>query len=79
MVKNALHEIIYYHRKQASLSRNQLAELSGVGKTVIYDLEKGKQTVRWANIIAVLEVLNVTICFESPLMENYEKSHRERT
>jgi len=79
MVKNDLHKIIHFHRKQAKLSRNQLAELSGVGKTVIYDIEKGKQTVRWANIMAILDILNITICFESPLMENYEKSYRERT
>ncbi len=79
MVKNALHHVIHYHRKQAGLSRNELAKLSGIGKTVIYDLEKGKQTVRWANIMAILNVLNITIHFESPLMENYEKSHRERT
>jgi hypothetical protein len=29
--------------REAKLSREQLAELVGVGKTVMYDLEKGKQ------------------------------------
>ncbi len=69
-----LHKIIFYHRKQAKLSRNELAELAGVGKTVIYDLENGKKTVRWANILAILNALNIKLDFKSPLMEEFEKS-----
>jgi len=33
-------EIVLFHRKQSGLSRDQLAVLAGVGKTVIYDIEK---------------------------------------
>ncbi len=33
-------EIIRLHRRAARLSRIELAELAGVGKTVIYDIEK---------------------------------------
>ena len=73
-VTNRLHEIILYHRKQAKLSRNELAELADVGKTVIYDLENGKKTVRWINILAILDALNIHLKFQSPLMEEYEKS-----
>ncbi len=39
-------EIVLFHRKKSGLSRNQLADLAGVGKTVIYDIEKGKETMR---------------------------------
>ena len=73
-VRNNLQNIVYYHRKQAQLSRNELADLAGVGKTVIYDLEKGKETIKWSTIQAILSVLNIKILFESPLMESYEKS-----
>jgi len=73
-VNNELHKIILYHRKQAKLSRNELAELADVGKTVIYDLEKGKITVRWSTILAILDTLNIHLTFQSPLMEEYEKS-----
>ncbi len=69
-----LHKIVYYHRKQAKLSRTELAELAGVGKTVIYDMENGKKTIKWSTLIAVLNALNITINFHSPLMEEYEKS-----
>ena len=74
--KTELHHIIHYHRKQAGLSRQELAELAGVGKTVIYDLEKGKQTVKWSTILTILQALNIDISFQSPLMEEYEKSDR---
>ena len=39
-------KLVFFHRKKSGLSRNQLAELAGVGKTLIYDLENGKQTIR---------------------------------
>jgi len=74
-VNNGLHNVILYHRKQAKLSRNELAELAGVGKTVIYDLEKGKRTVKWSTILTILQALNIDIKFQSPLMEEYEKSN----
>ena len=73
-VNNELSKIILFHRKQAKLSRNELAELAGVGKTVIYDLEKGKMTVKWNTILTILLALNIEIKFQSPLMEEYEKS-----
>jgi transcriptional regulator with XRE-family HTH domain len=76
-VNNELSKIILFHRQQAKLSRNDLAELAGVGKTVIYDLEKGKKTVQWNTILAVLHALNIDLKFQSPLMEEYEKSNRK--
>lgn len=78
-VNNEIHEIILFHRKQAKLSREALAELAGVGKTVIYDLEKGKKTVKWLTILAVLHALNIRVLFQSPLMDEYEKSSNKNT
>jgi HTH-type transcriptional regulator / antitoxin HipB len=78
-VNSELQNIILYHRKKAKLSRNELAELAGVGKTVIYDLEKGKTTVKWNTIFTILQALNINIKFQSPLMEVYEKSNRKNT
>ena len=78
-VKNNLQNIILYHRKQAALSRKDLAELAGVGKTVIYDVEKGKKTVKWSSISAILDALNITIKFSSPLIQEYEKSLDKNT
>ena len=64
-----LNEIVLFHRKKSGLSRNQLADLAGVGKTVIYDIEKGKETIRFSTLQKVLTALNIKITFISPLME----------
>ena len=70
-----IHKIVYFHRTQAGLSRKELADLADVGKTVIYDLEKGKKTMRWSTINKILLALNINIHFSSPLMTQYEKSN----
>ena len=62
-------DIVLFHRRKSGLSRNQLADLAGVGKTVIYDIEKGKETIRFSTLQKVLKVLNMKITFTSPLLE----------
>ncbi len=76
-VNNELQNIIYFHRKQAKLNRKDLADLAGVGKTVIYDIEHGKETVKWSTLKVVLEALNIKVKFKSPLMEDYENTQGE--
>lgn len=56
------------HRKAAGLSRQELALLAGVGKTVLYDSEHGKTTIRFDTLNRILETLNVEILFDSPLL-----------
>jgi transcriptional regulator with XRE-family HTH domain len=60
------------HRKAAKLSRKQLAEMAGVGKTVIYDIEKGKVTIQLDTLRKILKVLNIKIELKSPLMSNLQ-------
>lgn len=74
-----LAEVLKLHRKAARLSRIQLAELAGVGKTVIYDLEKGKESVQLDTLRKILKVLNITIVITSPLMVNVSKSSNEKS
>ena len=62
-------EIVLFHRKKSGLTRNELADIAGVGKTVIYDIEKGKETIRFSTLQKVLAALNIKITFTSPLME----------
>jgi HTH-type transcriptional regulator / antitoxin HipB len=69
-----LNEIIAYHRKKSGLSRNELAKLAGVGKTAVYDIEKGKESVQLDTINKILAVLNIAIKFESPLMKEFNTS-----
>lgn len=59
--------LIKVHRKEAGLTQLELANLAGIGKTTVFDIEKNKETVRWSNLLAVLEVLNIKVEFKSPL------------
>lgn len=70
-----LSEIIRKHRKAAGLSQLQLAEMAGVGKTVVFDLEKGKETVRLDTLRKILKVLNIKVQLQSPLMNIIQNSH----
>lgn len=58
--------MIRYFRKQSGLSQQQLAQLAGVGKTVIFDIEKGKTTIQLNNLLKILAVLNIKLKFETP-------------
>lgn len=62
--------IIRGHRKAANLTQLELAELAGVGKTVVFDIEKGKETVKIQTLTKVLKVLNIKMRFSSPLLDN---------
>jgi y4mF family transcriptional regulator len=63
-----LGEIIRKHRKSAGLSQLQLAEMAGVGKTVVYDIEKGKETIKLNTLRKILYVLNIKVELTSPIM-----------
>jgi len=55
------------YRKLAKLSQQQLAILSGVGKTVIYDIEKAKATIKLSTLMYVLDTLNIKVILQPPL------------
>lgn len=58
--------LVYYYRKQSGLSQRELARLAGVGKTVIYDIEKGKASIRLHTLLKVLNILNIQMKFKTP-------------
>lgn len=55
------------HRKKAGLTQLQLANLAGLGKTTVFDIEKNKTTVSWNNLLAVIKILNIEVQFKSPM------------
>ncbi len=76
---NRLKDIILFHRKQSGLTQQELAELAGVGKNMIYELESGKQSVRLENLLKVLQVLNIELDFQSPLRDVFLKNVGDMT
>jgi HTH-type transcriptional regulator / antitoxin HipB len=73
-----LADVIKMHRKAAKLSRIRLAEIAGVGKTVIYDIENGKETIQLNTLRKILRVLNIKIELRSPLMNNLQTNRNEK-
>lgn len=68
MIDFDLGALIKDHRKKAGLTQLELANLAGVGKTTVFDIEKNKETVRLNSLFAVLKVLNIKVDFKSPLI-----------
>lgn len=62
-------QVIQDHRKKAGLTQTRLAQLAGVGKTVIWDLEHGKESVQWDTLKKIFRVLNITVEWRSPLLD----------
>lgn len=73
MKKDCFHQslanTLIKHRKSAGLTQLELADLAGVGKTVVYDLEHAKPGVRLETLLKILHVLNIKINIESPIHE----------
>lgn len=65
--------VIKKHRKAAGLSQLRLAEMSGVGKTVIFDIEKGKETIQLDTLRKILAVLNIKVQLTSPFMNQMNR------
>ena len=64
----ALADIVRQHRKHSGLTQQALAQHAGVGKTVIYDVEHRKTSIRLDTLLKILHVLNIKIHLESPLV-----------
>jgi len=74
LTPKTLSGIIRKHRKVAGLSQLQLAEMAGVGKTVVFNLEKGKETVQLDTLRKILRVLNIKVQLQSQLMHKFLNS-----
>ena len=66
--------IVRFHRKRAGLSRIALADLAGIGKTVVFDLENGKTTVRVDTLFAVLTALNISVLLDGPIIDQWKET-----
>ena len=64
-----LSDLVKIHRKKASLTQIQLANLAGIGKTVVWDIENGKESVQWDTLQKIFRVLNINVGWRSPLID----------
>ncbi len=68
-----LKSIVREHRRLSGLTQAELAKLAGVGKTVIFDIEHGKETVQLDTLKKVLSILNIQMVFKSPVLNREQK------
>ena len=78
MDANQIGKIIRFHRKKSGLSQEGLAQVAGLGKTVIFDIEKGKLTIRLETLLKVMDILNIKMEFQSPLMDLFKEQFSEK-
>lgn len=71
--------VVKFHRKKARLTQLELARLAEIGKTAVFDLEKGKYTVKLSTLLSILRVLNLRMQFSGPLMALFEKERDEKS
>jgi len=77
MTSKQIGRIIIFHRKKSKLTQKQLADLAGVGKTVVFDIEKGKETIQLNSLLRVLSVLNIKLEMKSPLIHFMETENEK--
>jgi len=73
-MNDEIKHLVRQHRSSSGLSQGELAKLAGVGKTVIFDIEHGKESVQFDTLRKVLEALNIRFVFQSPLIERQKKT-----
>lgn len=74
MTSDEIAKIVHYYRKQSGLTQHELAKLAGLGKTVVFDIEKGKATVQLNSLLKVLDILNIEMKFETPFTQPQENN-----
>ena len=77
MTSKQIGKIIIFHRKKSKLTQKQLADLAGVGKTVVFDIEKGKETIQLNSLLRVLSILNIKLEMKSPLIHFMETENEK--
>lgn len=61
--------MVRYHRKKQGLTLINLAQLAGIGKTALFDIEHGKATCQLDTLMKVLDVLDIHLVFRTPTMD----------
>jgi HTH-type transcriptional regulator / antitoxin HipB len=66
MKSSEIGETIRLCRKRSGLTQLELAKMAGVGKTVVFDIENGKETVQMNSLLKILEILNIRLELLTP-------------
>jgi y4mF family transcriptional regulator len=70
----SLADVVRLHRRKSGLTQPGLAALAGVSRSVIWDIENGKESVQWDTLQKVFRVLNLSVEWRSPILEREASS-----
>ena len=56
-----------------------MAEHAGVGKSTVFEIERGKKSVRFDRLLEVLRALNIELTWGSPLIDKYNAMNIENS
>lgn len=73
----SLSSLIRFHRREAGLSQIALAELAGVSRRVVQDVESGEEGISWKNLCAILRTLNITLEPQGPMVDAWKELRPE--
>jgi HTH-type transcriptional regulator / antitoxin HipB len=71
---NDLGKAVRHHRKKAKLTQQELANLARVARSIVFDIERGRMTIRAEGLFKVLTFLNIELSWNSPLKSIFLKS-----
>jgi predicted transcriptional regulator len=77
MHSEQLGSLIRFHRKKAGLTQVELAALSGVSRFVVQELEAGTGRTTWKHVVSVLEILNLELKADGPLVAEWMVSKED--
>jgi HTH-type transcriptional regulator/antitoxin HipB len=73
MQSEVLGSLVSFHRKKAGLTQMQLAELAGVSRFIVQELEAGKGRTTWKHLESVLQALNLRFEPSGPLVDEWRQ------
>lgn len=65
--------LVVFHRKKAGSTQVELAEIAGVSRFIVQEIEAGRDRTRWKHMLSVLESLNLKLEPKGPLVDQWRK------
>ncbi len=77
MNEKQIGKMVRFHRKKSGLTQAELGRLADLGKTVIFDIENEKLSVKFSTLLKLFDVLNIKLEFKSPLMHIFKDNNEK--
>lgn len=67
-------KLVIWHRKKSKMTQHDLALAANVSRTAVQRLEKGHLSIQLDTLLKILQVLNIQLALDSPLINLYEST-----